>query len=97
MGLVAEKKGYPSDDFHKLEELRWKSHEAAARILALSEREREILRELARAWANKHIARALSISPRTVEIHRANIMRKLGARHLVDALRLVFLATLFDD
>jgi len=43
---------------------------------------------LAEGSSNKAIARELDISPRTVEIHRANMMTKLGARHAAEAVRL---------
>lgn len=62
--------------------------EARARIASLSDREREVLDLLVRGGSNKLIARELEISPRTVEIHRANMMEKLGARHVADAVRL---------
>ena len=39
---------------------------------------------------NNMIAHTLGISPRTVEIHRARMMRDLGARHVADAIRLAF-------
>jgi FixJ family two-component response regulator len=62
--------------------------EARERIGTLSPREREVLDWLANGSSNKAIARALAISPRTVEIHRANMMDKLGAGHAADAIRL---------
>jgi FixJ family two-component response regulator len=62
--------------------------EARERIGTLSPREREVLDWLANGGSNKAIARALEISPRTVEIHRANMMDKLGAGHSADAIRL---------
>lgn len=62
--------------------------EARSRIARLSPREREVLDWLAEGSSNKTIARELSISPRTVEIHRANMMGKLGARHSAEAVRL---------
>jgi DNA-binding NarL/FixJ family response regulator len=46
----------------------------------LTERELEVLRHLAAGSRNKEVARQLSISPRTVEVHRARIMEKLGAK-----------------
>jgi FixJ family two-component response regulator len=62
--------------------------EARDRIASLSVREREVLEWLAQGSSNKVIARELDISPRTVEIHRANMMHKLGARHAAEAVRL---------
>ena len=62
--------------------------EARNRISSLSNREREVLDWLSRGSSNKAIARELEISPRTVEIHRANMMNKLGANHPADAVRL---------
>jgi two-component system response regulator FixJ len=62
--------------------------EARQRIAMLSRREREVLDWLSEGCSNKAIARALDISPRTVEIHRANMMEKLGATHAAEAVRL---------
>ncbi|QIG54969.1 helix-turn-helix transcriptional regulator [Altererythrobacter sp. BO-6] len=62
--------------------------DARAKIECLSGREREVLDWLTRGSSNKAIARELDISPRTVEIHRANMMAKLGASHAADAVRL---------
>lgn len=62
--------------------------EARDRIASLSVREREVLEWLTEGSSNKVIARELDISPRTVEIHRANMMHKLGARHAAEAVRL---------
>ncbi|MGB7373986.1 response regulator transcription factor [Pontixanthobacter sp.] len=62
--------------------------EARDRIDHLSVREREVLDWLTHGLSNKAIARELDISPRTVEIHRANMMTKLGAKHSAEAVRL---------
>ncbi len=62
--------------------------EARGRIDNLSAREREVLDWLTLGSSNKAIARELDISPRTVEIHRANMMSKLGASHPAEAVRL---------
>lgn len=62
--------------------------EARQRIGTLSRREREVLDWLSAGCSNKAIARELDISPRTVEIHRANMMEKLGANHAAEAVRL---------
>ncbi len=69
--------------------------EARARIARLSTREQEVLRELVAGRPNKLVAHALNISPRTVEIHRANMMDKLGVRSLSEAVR-IFIAAGFD-
>ncbi len=69
-------------------EARRRMIEARSRIEVLSAREREVLDWLAQGCSNKTIARELDISPRTVEIHRANMMAKLGAGHAAEAVRL---------
>jgi two-component system response regulator FixJ len=66
--------------------------EAAVKLQLLTAREREVLDGLAKGLPNKSIAYDLDISPRTVEIHRANLMTKLGARSLSEALRVAFAA-----
>ena len=73
---------------------RRKMLEARARIDGLSNREREVLGLLVEGASNKLIARVLSISPRTVEIHRANMMDKLGIGHAAGAVRLFLEARL---
>jgi two-component system response regulator FixJ len=65
---------------------------AIVRLQALTPREREVLDGLAKGLPNKTIAYDLGISPRTVEIHRANLMIKLEVRSLSEALRLAFAA-----
>lgn len=62
--------------------------EAEARLSTLTPREREVLDALVEGRANKTIAAELGISPRTVEVHRANLMEKLGVRSLPEAVRL---------
>jgi len=66
--------------------------DAATAIAALTDRERDVLEGLAQGLPNKTIAYDLGISPRTVEVHRANLMTKLAVRSLSDALRLAFAA-----
>ncbi|MWV28563.1 response regulator transcription factor [Aurantiacibacter rhizosphaerae] len=70
--------------------------DARSRIETLSRREREVLDWLSEGCSNKAIARNLEISPRTVEIHRANMMDKLGANHPADAVRLRIEASFRD-
>jgi two-component system, LuxR family, response regulator FixJ len=61
---------------------------ARSRIQKLTRREREVLAGVADGLSNRLIGERLAISPRTVEIHRANMMTKLGARHAAEAVRL---------
>jgi len=68
-------------------EVRRRVIEARKRISRLTTRESEVLDWLARGRSNKMIARELGISPRTVEIHRANMMAKIGANHSAQAVR----------
>jgi two-component system response regulator FixJ len=74
-----------------------RAEEATVLLAALSPREREVLEGLAQGLPNKTIAYDLGISARTVEVHRANVMTKLGARSLSDALRIAFAAGLGSD
>lgn len=83
-----------ADEAQRHLEARRRMIEARDRISSLSNREREVLEWLAGGSSNKAIARELDISPRTVEIHRANMMAKLGAKHPADAVRLSFEAGL---
>ena len=71
--------------------------QACARIEQLTRREQQVLRGLVRGRANKVIAFDLGLSPRTVELYRANAMRKLGVRSLSEMLHLAFLAGLDQD
>ncbi len=70
---------------------------AAVRLGRLTPRESQILLGLADGLPNKSIAHDLGISPRTVEVHRANLMSKLGAQSLSEALRLAFEAGIGFD
>ena len=67
--------------------------DATVRLQILTSREREVLSGLVKGLPNKTIAYDLGISPRTVEIHRANLMTKLGVRSLSEALRVAFAAS----
>ena len=74
-----------------------RAQEAATRLEALTPRERDVLKGLVAGLPNKSIAYDLGISPRTVEIHRANLMTKLDVKSLSEALRIAFAAGLDTD
>lgn len=60
---------------------------AQSLVRSLSSRESEVLASLTNGLSNKEIARNLGISPRTVEIHRANLFSKINANSTADAVR----------
>lgn len=62
-----------------------------ARLASLSPRERQVLEGLMAGHPNKTIAYDLGLSPRTVEVHRANIMTKMGAHSLPELVRMTML------
>jgi two-component system response regulator FixJ len=78
-----------SDDGRELERRAF-----AQRIAALSGRERQVLEGLVAGRPNKVIASDLGISPRTVEIYRANLMTKMQAASLSDIVRMALIAGL---
>src|SRR5262245_33770371 len=67
-----------------------------SRLAALSNRERDVLHGLVSGLANKQIAFNLGISPRTVEIYRANLMTKMQASSLSDLVRMALIADILD-
>jgi two-component system response regulator FixJ len=70
---------------------------AAALIATLSPRERQVLKSLVAGHPNKVIAFDLGISVRTVEVHRARMMDRLGVRQFAEAVRLAVLAKLAEE
>jgi two-component system, LuxR family, response regulator FixJ len=69
-----------------------KRNEIERRLAALSNRERDVLEGLVSGHANKQIAYDLGISPRTIEIYRANLMTKMQAASLSDLVRMALIA-----
>lgn len=63
---------------------------------SLTEREHQVLELVVEGKSNKEIARALVISPKTVSVHRSNIMAKLGVRNSVELVRYVIEHNLLD-
>src|ERR1700682_1468995 len=72
-------------------------HEIAARIATLSPRERQVMDGLVAGLSNKLIARDYDISPRTIEVYRANVMTKMQAASLSELVRLAIRAGVLKD
>lgn len=69
---------------------------ARSRIERLTQRERQVLTGVANGLSNRMIGDKLSISPRTVEIHRSNMLNKMGANRTSDAIRIAIEAALIQ-
>ncbi|MBO9499051.1 MAG: response regulator [Novosphingobium sp.] len=74
-----------------------RQRDARERVASLSPRERDVLDGLIEGRANKVIAIEHGISPRTIEIYRANLMTKLNATTLSDVLRIAFQAGIVGE
>ena len=73
------------------------THDIVARIATLSPRERQVMEGLIAGLSNKLIARDYDISPRTIEVYRANVMTKMQAGSLSELVRLAMRAGLLKD
>ena len=69
----------------------------AVRIASLSPRERQVMEGLIAGLSNKLIARDYDISPRTIEVYRANVMTKMQANSLSELVRLAMRAGMLND
>ena len=73
------------------------SADLAARVASLTQRERQVMQGLVTGQSNKTIAREYDISPRTVEVYRANVMTKMQAGSLSELVRLAMRAGTLKD
>ena len=71
--------------------------EMAVRVASLTQRERQVMQGLVSGQSNKVIAREYDISPRTVEVYRANVMTKMQAGNLSELVRFAIRAGVFGD
>ena len=69
---------------------------ATERMALLSRRERQVLEAIAVGRPSKLIAYDLGISVRTVEVHRAHMLDRLGVRNMAEAIRIAVMATLAE-
>ena len=89
-GLLVERvRAAISTHRQRLEQERQIPRQRYAGTGALTPREFDVLDQLISGQSNKAVARVLGISPRTVEVHRARIMEKVGARNTADLMRIV--------
>jgi two-component system response regulator FixJ len=73
------------------------THDVAGRVASLSPRERQVMDGLIAGLSNKMIAREYDISPRTIEVYRANVMTKMQAGSLSELVRLAMRAGALKD
>jgi two-component system response regulator FixJ len=73
------------------------TQDIAVRVASLSPRERQVMSGLIAGLSNKLIARDYDISPRTIEVYRANVMTKMQANSLSELVRLAMRAGLLND
>jgi len=65
-------------------------HDDPAELDGLTPRERDVLDQVIEGRSSKEAGRRLGISPRTIEVHRARVMEKLGAKNTADLVRIAF-------
>lgn len=93
LGAMAEAQEYNE----LLASLQIRTTRARSRLERLSRRERQVLEAITDGLSNREIGERLAISSRTVEIHRSNMLSKVGAHHTSEAIRIAIEATLGYD
>jgi two-component system response regulator FixJ len=78
----------------RLGSFRLRQARARAQIQKLTQREQQVLNAITEGLSNREIGERLAISPRTVEIHRSNMLNKVGANHTSEAIRIAIEASL---
>lgn len=91
--LLSELERLLLDSVHRKEAMTF-VQDAKKNIASLSPRERGVLQLVTRGFSNKGIGKELGISPRTVDVHRGNILKKLSAQSSADAARIAICAGL---
>ncbi len=95
-GTLRQRISATREEFESYFALRSISFEAQELLASLTPRELDVLELLSEGQTSREIADDLKISHRTVEVHRASFMKKPGSRHVVDAVRVLANAKLFD-
>lgn len=86
--------GHAQNGTQSIGSIKLRESKARSRLRNLTRREREVLIGVADGMSNRKIGQRLDISPRTVEIHRANMLAKMGASHTSEAIRIAIEASL---
>jgi two-component system response regulator FixJ len=94
MDLIEQRIDLIRDHAHEGISRRNTRDQARLRMARLSPRERQVIHEVSLGRSNKDIANVLSISPRTVEIHRSNVMTKVEAKSTAELVRIAIEAEL---
>lgn len=82
------------DNAERLGSFRLRQARARSQIQKLTRREQQVLGAITEGLSNREIGERLAISPRTVEIHRSNMLNKVGAHHTSEAIRIAIEASL---
>jgi RNA polymerase sigma factor (sigma-70 family) len=85
--VAAIEQAFQHIDAHEVDRANRQQHASA--LSQLTAREREVMRLLGNGLQNRTVAEQLGLSPRTVEVHKARILAKLGVRNLAELVRLV--------
>lgn len=83
-----------SPNFNSIGAIRLREAKARRKIKLLTKREKDVLAGVADGLSNRLIGERLSISPRTVEIHRSNLLFKMDAKHTSEAIRIAIEASI---
>jgi len=83
-----------SPNFNSIGAIRLREAKARRKIKLLTKREKDVLAGVADGLSNRLIGERLSISPRTVEIHRSNLLFKMDAKHTSEAIRIAIEAAI---
>lgn len=91
---IADAVDRAQEDSDLLGSFRLRQARARSQIEKLTRREQQVLSAITEGLSNREIGERLAISPRTVEIHRSNMLNKVGASHTSEAIRIAIEATL---
>ncbi len=95
--LIAHWIGYEALSVSIEKKIEHKSHNLKLRFKAVTKREKEVIKLLMQGESNKSMARLLNLSVKTIEMHRANALRKTGSKSSTDIVQMAVLSGLFNQ